>query len=338
VNDTLTGLAVACAAPYVGRKSRRRLSILIYHRILAQPDPLRPGEPTAAQFDWQMRLLRKYFSPLPLAEAARRLRERSLPDRAVCVTFDDGYADNEQFALPILSKYRVPATVFVSTGFLNGGRMFNDTVIESIRYCKKPLLDLEDLGLGCFRLDSLGDRLNAISRILVTLKYRQTTERDALVAEIEQRSADLPADLMLSDQQVRKLASGGVDIGAHTVHPPILASLDDAIAREEILHSKSHLEKLLQREVVAFAYPNGRPGVDYTDTHRNMVTSLGFATAVATHWGVATTRSDPHQLPRFTPWDRQPTRFALRMLLNYRRADTLPDDSPSDGCPSDQEQ
>ncbi|MDZ7782427.1 MAG: hypothetical protein U5K56_05610 [Halioglobus sp.] len=85
MNDILTGLAVACAAPYVGRKSRRRLSILIYHRILAQPDPLRPGEPTVAQFDWQMRLLRKHFRPLPLLEAAYRLRERTLTGpRGLC--------------------------------------------------------------------------------------------------------------------------------------------------------------------------------------------------------------------------------------------------------------
>ncbi|MDZ7782426.1 MAG: hypothetical protein U5K56_05605 [Halioglobus sp.] len=110
--------------------------------------------------------------------------------------------------------------------------------MNGVRHCKKPLLDLEDLGLGRFRLDSLGDRLDAISRILGALKYRQPTERDALVAEIEQRSADLPADLMLSDQQVCKLASGGVDIGAHTVHHPILASVDDAIAREEMLQQQ----------------------------------------------------------------------------------------------------
>lgn len=323
MNDTLTGLALGCAAPYVGGKSRRRLSILIYHRILEQPDPLRPDEPTIAQFDWQMRLLRKHFQPLPLVEAARRLRERSLPDRAVCVTFDDGYADNEQFAQPVLSKYGVPATVFVSTGFLNGGRMFNDTVIECVRSWDGALLDLDDLGLGCFRLDSVDDRLGAIAHILETLKYRQPQERDALVAEIERLSANLPTDLMLSDQQICKMASRGVDIGAHTVCHPILARLEKDVAREEIAHSRRYLEELLQRDVAAFAYPNGRPGVDYTEVHRDLVRSLGFTTAVATHRGVATARSDPHQLPRFTPWDRTPARFAMRLLLNYRRIDSL---------------
>src|SRR5215471_13447477 len=95
---------------------RGRLSILLYHRVLTDVDDLNTWDVTAAVFEGQMQALRANFSPLRLSEAVERLAERSLPERAICVTFDDGYADNADVALPILKHWGVPATFFVSTG------------------------------------------------------------------------------------------------------------------------------------------------------------------------------------------------------------------------------
>jgi len=106
------------------------LTIFAYHRVLPMPDPLRPGEVVAEVFEEQMRFLSRHFAVLPLLEAARLLQKRNLPARACCITFDDGYADNLTVAQPILEKYQLPATVFVATGYLDGQRMFNDTVID----------------------------------------------------------------------------------------------------------------------------------------------------------------------------------------------------------------
>lgn len=314
----------ARTAPYaLGTAGRQRLAILIYHRVLPGRDPLRPGEPTVAEFDWQMALVRKHFNPLPLVEAADRLRDGSLPPRAICVTFDDGYADNEELALPVLQKYAVPATVFVSTGFLNGGRMFNDTVIESIRQCTDETLDLSGIGLERYALRDAPERIAAIDAILTAIKHREPADRSGLVNEIEGRAGQLPRNLMMTDAQVRNLGSSGVSVGAHTVNHPILQSVNSTVAKTEIGDSKATLEALTQRPVDSFAYPNGRPGDDYSILHRDMVEELGFAVAVSTHWGVATPDSDLFQLPRFTPWDRTPARFALRLLLNYRKVDPL---------------
>ena len=105
------------------------LSILIYHRVVAQPDPLFPDVVTAEEFDLQMAALTRWFTVLPLGRAVERLRNGTLPVRAACVTFDDGYADNALSALPILLKHGVKATFFVATRFLDGGSMWNDTVI-----------------------------------------------------------------------------------------------------------------------------------------------------------------------------------------------------------------
>lgn len=302
---------------------KQRLSILIYHRVLPERDPMRAGEPTVHEFDSQMRVLREYFHPLSLLEAVDRLQTETLPDGAVCVTFDDGYADNEIHAMPVLNKYRIPATVFVSTGFLNGGRMWNDSVIEVLRDFEGEMLDLRELDLDCYTLRSTEQRLDAVDSILRKIKHFDPQKRITLVDEIRKRGPQLPDDLMMTDNQVRSLANNGVTIGAHTVNHPILSSINSETAFSEIQQSKQYLEALIQQPVEVFAYPNGRPELDYTIEHRNLVSELGFKVAVSTHWGVSTPQSDRYQLPRFTPWDRDRLKFAVRLLANYRRIDPL---------------
>ena len=317
------GLAARVLPVMLNRSAEQRLAILIYHRVVPKRDPMRPDEPTVEEFDWQMRLLRQHFSPLSLLEAVERLAEGTLPRRAVCVTFDDGYSDNERHALPVLQKYAVPATVFVSTGFLNGGRMWNDSVIEAIRIANVETLDLRDIELGCYSLQSNTERLEAIDTILRSIKHLDPAVRGARVQAIENRVDSLPDDLMMTDEQIQSLALGDVTIGAHTVNHPILASISNDAALSEIQISKSYLEALLQQPCEVFAYPNGKPGQDYAEEHSAMVRELGFKAAVSTHWGVSTRGSDRFQLPRFTPWDRQELKFALRLLASYKDVDPL---------------
>ncbi len=312
---------------FIGAARRSRLATLIYHRVVPEQDPLRPGEPTVAEFEWQMRLLRRHFTPLPLGEAVQRLAAGDLPPRAVCVTFDDGYADNAELALPVLQRHGIPATVFVSTGFLNGGRMWNDTVIEAVRRESSGVLDLSPIGLTELTLGSEAERLAAIEQILRTIKYETPRRRIEAVAELVGDDGALPQDLMMTDDQVRKLHAAGIEVGAHTVNHPILASISDEDARREIASSRDYLQSLLQSEVLSFAYPNGKPEHDYRQTHRDVCAELGFSRGVSTHWGAGIAASDPLQLPRFTPWDKTETRFALRLLLSYRNADPLVADS-----------
>ena len=107
-----------------------RLSILIYHRVLARPDPLFPYEVDAKRFGQHLNLLKRFFTVIPLHDAVHLLARGKLPARAACITFDDGYADNAQVALPILQKHGMCATFFIATGFLDGGQMWNDKVID----------------------------------------------------------------------------------------------------------------------------------------------------------------------------------------------------------------
>lgn len=302
---------------------RARLSILIFHRVLSQPDPLFPGEVDVRQFDAMLHWVKRWCNVLPLDEASTRLRDGTLPARAAAITFDDGYADNHDNALPLLQRHGLPATFFIATGYLDGGRMFNDSIIEAVRHAAAGQVDLQDLGLrppsgaAHWPLGSAAARAEVIGAILGHIKYAEPGARLALAEAIAARfGATLPTDLMMSSDQVRAMRRAGMQIGAHTHTHPILARLDKQAVRDEILLGKNRLEALLDEPVTMFAYPNGRPHKDYLAESVAAVRELGFSTAVTTAMGAADRASDPLQLPRFTPWDRRRTRFGLRLAAN----------------------
>jgi len=301
-----------------------RLTILIFHRVLPQADPLFPELPSAADFEICMRWVASWCNVLPLQQAVERLFEGSIPARALTITFDDGYADNEELAAPILRKLGLCGTFFISTGFLDGGCMWNDRVIEAVRACRRDLLDLSALGLGTYSLDSVGARRRCIDDILKAIKHLEQGQRDTTAGAIVSAAHGGHARaLMMTRQQVRSLRKMGMEIGAHTITHPILTRLGPDAALAEIRGGKSELEQILDESVSLFAYPNGVPDQDYSAAHAAMVRECGFKVAVSTASGAASIRSDRYQLPRFAPWDRTRLRFGARLLLNLRQAEAL---------------
>lgn len=303
---------------------RGGLSVLIFHRVHARPEPLFPGEPDADRFDALLSWIAESFSVMSLDRAVDCLQAGTLPPRALSITFDDGYADNYTVALPLLNKHGMNATFFVASGFLNGGRMWNDTVIEAVRRVEVDELDLRRIGLGIRPLRSIEERRAAIEGLLPQFKYLPLAERDEKVAALaEICGSALPSDLMMTSGQLRALRSAGMTIGGHTRFHPILTRLDDKDAFAEIAEGKSQLEAILGEPVGLFAYPNGKPSRDYSASHAGMVRRAGFRAAVSTSTGMSTPSSDIFQLPRFTPWDRTRLRFGLRLINNMRWAGTV---------------
>ena len=313
------GEAIArLAASIANAAARGRIAILTFHRVLAAHDPLLPEEPEATMFDWQMGVLSRHFRPMTISQAMDRLVAGSLPSRAVCVTFDDGYADNALVALPILRRWKIPATFFVATGFLDGGRMFNDTIIETFRRLPGEVLETPWLGLPALPITSSAERMRAFATVIEALKYRSPSER----VELAERLAlglpsPLPTDLMMTRDQVRSLAAAGMAVGGHTRRHPILATLAPDAARAEIESGREDLESILGERVEVFAYPNGRPIRDYRPEHVDMVKAAGFRYAVSTTWGSVNAKADPLQLPRLAPLGRGPREFALRVARAY---------------------
>ena len=121
-----------------------KLTILIFHRVLSEPDPL-TGEIHQEEFDWILGVVKQFLNPLPLDAAVEKLYSGELPPRSVAITFDDGYADNYTNALPLLKKWEIPATFFIASDYLEGGIMFNDTLIETVRRAPEQLIDLTGL-------------------------------------------------------------------------------------------------------------------------------------------------------------------------------------------------
>ncbi|WP_019625797.1 polysaccharide deacetylase family protein [Thioalkalivibrio sp. ALJT] len=302
----------------------QRLSILLYHQVLPTPDPLRPDAPDTATFDWQMELLSRHSSVLALPEALHHLETGTLPPRATAITFDDGYADNRLHALPVLQRHGLPATFFIAAGYLNGGRMFNDTLIETIRRAPNGTLDLGAEGLGTYTLSNAESRRQAIRDIIREIKWRPRQEREGSVEAIARHiGADLPDDLMMTDQQVRELAEAGMTIGGHTLSHPILAQEDARTAATEIAQGRQRLQAITGQSVDLFAYPNGRPGQDYTARDVGFVRDAGFSAAVSTSMGSSAVQSDRFQLPRFTPWSRNPVKFLAQLVRNTRHPVTV---------------
>lgn len=297
---------------------RGRLAILIFHQVLQRPDPMRPDAPDAELFAQQLDVLAQHFRVLPLVDAIEGLRRGALPARAACITFDDGYADNVEVALPLLQQRQIHATFFIATGFLDNDCMWNDRIIEAVRDAPGERLDLSQIGLGIYSLAGWEERRRTAETLIGTLKYLRVAERQEKVQSVAMTCrVDRPAQLMMTRAQLQTLSAAGMDIGGHTVNHPILAATDLKSARAEISRGREELAGLLGRNIDLFAYPNGRPGRDYAAEHTKLVRELGFRAAVSTAWGAARCGHDLYQLPRFTPWDKTRLRFVLRLFRNY---------------------
>jgi peptidoglycan/xylan/chitin deacetylase (PgdA/CDA1 family) len=292
-----------------------RLCVLNFHRVLARPDPLLQDDPDVDTFRWQMQLLARCFNVLALPEALAALAARRLPPRAVCITFDDGYRSTHDLALPVLREFDLPATVFVTTAYLGSGNMWNEIILDAVRSLPDGALDLREAGLSQRELHGVADRQLLLRELTARAKYLPPPERQALTAHLARMAGSTaPEDLMLTPDMIRAMAAQRIEIGAHTVSHPILASLDDASARHEIEQCKRDLEAITGAPVRYFAYPNGKPGPDFDARHAAMARAAGYEAAFTTVVGAATSEHDRFQLPRSSPWDSTPTLYALRLL------------------------
>lgn len=292
-----------------------RLCVVNYHRILPVPDPLLDSEPTVDTFRWQMELLAKCFNVLPLHDAIQMLANERMPARAVAITFDDGYRSTHDLALPILREYNLPATVFVTTGHMESGSMWNDIILEATRRLPDGELALHDIGHGSYPLHTMSDRQHTALALTERSKYLPPSERTRLHRKLEMLvGGPLDQQLMLTREMVHSLDRHGIEIGGHTISHPILARIEDAKAVAEIVGNKQELESIIGRPLRLFAYPNGKRDVDFNTSHTTMVRDAGYVAAFTTAIGAVTSSSNRFEMPRSRPWDGNPAMFAARLL------------------------
>ena len=296
-------IARAAGALLSPANARGRLVVFCYHQVLTASDPLRPGEPDAAQFRSDVRIIDRVFNVLKFSEAVERLVAGTLPRRAACITFDDGYADNFELAAPILESLGVPATFFIAGGAVDTGVMWNDLVIESVAH------------------SGSAERQQGLRAELNRIKYLPLDERwqESLRLYEESVGGDLPR-LMMTRDMVAGLARRGFEIAGHTINHPILKGLPDADARREIEDCAAWIREVADVEPKTFAYPNGVPGPDFDPRHEAMVRDAGFAAAASTCWAVARPDANPFAIPRIGPWWRLGRSLTSGLCRSYLKS------------------
>lgn len=289
-----------------------RLHILIFHRVMPEPDPLRPWEIDQRQFEQQLRWVSETFRVISLSQAIDELSEKRLKRRSLVITFDDGYLDNATHALPCLKSMEMSATFFCTSAWLNGGLMWNDQIIESIRRWPLENIKIPDLDLNMLPVRTIEEKRHAIQTILPRLKYKSHAERSRIASQISDQT-DATPELMMSPEHIQQLHRAGMEIGGHTHSHPILAQIDDTLAHDELAINKSVLEDILGEPIRHFAYPNGKPELDFLPKHKQMVSNLGYQCALTTEPNLTDQCTDIFAIPRFTPWDKTQGKYLLRL-------------------------
>lgn len=296
------------------------LTILSYHRVLAAPSAMLPDYPTQREFAEQIRAAKRWLQFAPLADAWNEVASSRSNRHFGAVTFDDGYRDNLEFALPVLSAERVPATVFLATAYTNGEPFFVDQITESIARTKVFRLDARDLGLPILELSSTEERLNATRVALELAKYRAPAQRDALATELARRLqvGDL-SRLLMNAEEIRQAHRGGLRAAAHMHRHQIMTAAPEDQIREDLSQNIEAIMQITGERPTEFAYPNGKPGADFMTMHQRLLQEFGIRIAVTTEYGIAVPGDNPHQLPRYSPWDRNPRSFGLRLFMDVCR-------------------
>ena len=309
--------------------------VLTYHRVLDAPlDPQRLAVPVA-RFDEHVAAVSARYDLMTAGELFRRMAEGiELPRRGLVITLDDGYPDALTTALPILKAHDAPATVFVSSGFMDTGREFWWDELERLVLTARELpasLDLATAGVA-FRRDLApetrelsADDVAGFTGWDFTLPVAHPRQRlyldlaavveplsgagreRALVALRQQTGAAArarPEKRALTAAELPALEAGGhVEIGAHTVNHVRLAGLPLAEQRDEIAGSKVALERACGHTVNSFSYPYGTKG-SFTRQTQHLVREAGFLGAVTTQlgaglpWGSASRTTDRFAVPR----------------------------------------
>lgn len=305
--------ALALSEPRSARPANRPFQILVYHRVGLDTDEYVPGVPVSL-FAEQMRFLARHYTILPLSALLDAARQHAVPPRAVAITFDDGYADTQHHAWPILRRHGLPAVVYLATRLMDDGRpMWNDRVGVIVRETTQTSLN-DFAGHPRLALATSDDRRRTLRTLLVDLKRRPPGEREALTDDLGARLgvAGDSAPRMLRWDAVRELQAEGLEFGAHTVNHPILTAVSPDEARREIADSKRIVEEQTQAPARHFAYPNGL-AADFDATTAALVREAGFESGATMLFGMNTADTDPHALRRGGAWGESAATFTTQL-------------------------
>lgn len=335
-------------ARWLGGRFSRKALLLLYHRVAELPSDPQLLAVTPHNFAAQLEVLRRRSRPMSLHGLREALRAGAVPDRAVVITFDDGYADNLHNAKSLLQEQDIPATVFVTASYVGSAREFWWDELERLLLLPgtlPPTLHLTpdgrsyEWGLGeaaRYAEEAYGRHrpwhvlleedpsprhqiYRSLFRLLRCLpEEARSNVLDDLRSWAGAQATGRPTHRALSREEVIGLDDGGlVEVGSHTVTHPVLAALPAPAQRAEIHRSKACLESILGHPVTSFAYPFGSLA-DYTGETVRIIRESGFGCACTTVPEVVRRGADPFQLPRMLARNWTGEEFAGRLEEWFR--------------------
>lgn len=300
--------------PKLSRRHETTGRILYYHRVNDDDDLFFPAISTR-RFDRLMRFVSKQYKVVGLAEMLDRL-ESGAPEQLMAITFDDGYQDNYRHAFPVLQRYGLPASIFLSTGPIDSREpLWFEQLALALKKTSKEFIELEiDIPRRLWTRTQ-AERLDANSRITDLLRGLPDTERRRWLAEIL-RKLDVKDDerygKMLTWDEIRVMKASGIDFGGHTVTHPFVSQLMPEQLTWEVSECKRRIEAELQAPVAHFAYPNGREE-DFRESNKALIRAAGYNAALTTIWGSNYGSTDRMALRRGGPWEENPALFASKL-------------------------
>lgn len=314
------GLMERCGLLRRHIRGRHALRILCYHGVCGDDVAAEPWVPSyfvsAKRFSEQMEMLSRAFSVVHLPEVFNRWTDQPRPvESCVAVTFDDVAACSFETARPILRRYGIHASFFVSTGHVETSRLFDANVLELLQW--RPDLAGDSLGNDLRRMikrPNSHKRMDTVQLRRILDGAERTVSRTAPARVVE---ALRPVDW----NQVRTLAADGHAIGGHTVDHSILGWQSLETRRAQIEDCIRELRQRLAAAPSGFAYPNGGPG-DFDRVDQRILEQCGVRYAASTRAGFCDSGTNPYDLPRVCiGMEHTRDRFALEVsgLLDRRR-------------------
>ncbi len=293
-------------------------AILLFHRVAEKlRDPFNLCV-SPEHFAEQMEALRRVGAPLGVADFVRLHREGNLPKGSICVTFDDGFVDVLENAVPILETYEIPATVYCISGCL-GQPLWWDRLIDKI-YSPSTLPERIELESGGGRISVAAGSTNrgsVIKRLYPFFLQLAPGERDeqvSVLGKLTGQTVEPSLPRLMTAEELKTLSSHPlITIGAHTVTHSRLADLSHPAQLAEIKTSIDQLAEIVEVPVTTFSYPFGLASRDYTAETMAAAREAGTDHAMAADLGVVTSSADPFCLPRLWIHDAGEAAFARKL-------------------------
>ncbi len=249
------------------------------------------------------------------------LAERRITEPTACITFDDGYRNNESVAFPILKRLGLPSTIYLATGLIGTNRLLWTTEVSlAVQNGACDSMDLSKWGGRSLDRSASLSRAARATELVEFLKLQSASTRRQILSEIDlslaKHAADYKEFLLMSWSSVRSLAASGlVSFGGHTINHEIVSRLSDESLALELEGSVKAISRELgerHKEAVSrsFAYPNGRE-IDFDMRAVSQLRELGISSAVTTIGGVNRGHANLYMLKRLVVGPHLPlNRFA----------------------------